>query len=616
MEAELARKIREAQDAYYNRGSSRLTDQEYDALVSELEAINPNNPALSGVGAAVDGESVKLPRHMGSLEKKNSEATLARALAALAPADRFVLSDKLDGLSALLHLSPGGVRMYTRGDGTRGKDVTRLLKGIRLGAPLKSLREGMKREGLEFVRGELILELASFPGKTGEELRSKAVGIINSTKNVSGDASKIHFLAYEACGPSGCDAPSKQFAALRRAGFAVPQHRQIERSRISYSSMVETLVERNAASPFGIDGVVVAADGAYSTGEGKYPKHAFAFKSALLEHRAVTKVKDVEWNVSKNGVLFPTVVFERVNLGGSSVDRASGKNAKFVTDNDIGVGAEIVVAMAGKIIPDIRQVRKGSSKIPLPRCGHAWNPSGVNYVATGDDCDTGIASKKVAHLFEHLPAFGYGLSAARKLVSAGITGLEGILAAPDSQIRRASITNGSLLKKTVRDGVLAASPHGLAYAASVFGPGIGISTIKTAMDSGFKKAGLLRSLPGIGPKTAKELEDGLRAYGEMSGRLAEMGLKPRAAARSSGKAKTGRLDVTVVFTGFRDKGLEKKLVDAGGRIAPNVTSQTTHVVVNSAGTDTGKTKEAAKRGIPVITDADLRRLISKKNGSR
>ena len=88
----------------------------------------------------------------------------------------------------------------------------------------------------------------------------------------------------------------------------------------------------------------------------KFPKHEIAFKHNFEENIEETTVIEVRWNISKNGLLKPTVYFKPVIIMGYEVKKATGNNAKYILDNMINVGSVINVTLANNVIPHIENV--------------------------------------------------------------------------------------------------------------------------------------------------------------------------------------------------------------------------------------------------------------------
>jgi NAD-dependent DNA ligase len=142
---EIVKKLRAASDAYYNTGKSLMTDDEYDELRDELAKRSPSHPFLKEVGAAVGSGAIPLPYIMASLNKIKPGTGAVESFKAKSTGKIWVLSEKLDGISALWHEG----RLYLRGDGQMGVEVTKFAPHI---------------QGLKVcehpVRGELVVARA------------------------------------------------------------------------------------------------------------------------------------------------------------------------------------------------------------------------------------------------------------------------------------------------------------------------------------------------------------------------------------------------------------------------------------------------------------------------
>lgn len=605
--------LSEASRRYHETGDSPLTDDEYDAKLDRLAELKPFSPLLRAVGHAVaDKDAVPLPRRMGSLEKKRTDAQLEKAFKAVG-GKRMVLSDKLDGQSALLHIPPDGgpIKMYSRGDGKRGRDISRFVHAVD-GVPRKAAAS-LRAKGIEFVRGELVVPKAAKAGSEGSILRNFVTGVINSKTPSDADLSLIHFVAYEACGgtKTQCDAPSKQLAAVKGILKHIVHHGVVDLDKMNATTLSATLISRKAKSDYGMDGIVVARDAAYThDDDAAYPAHAFAFKSALAESGARTKVVGIDWRVTRHGRLAPTLLVEPVTVNGSRVSRASGKNAKHVHDSGLGVGAEVELVMAGDVIPDVRKVVNPSKQIPLPPTPHKWDANRVHYV-TADDAGSEVAA--LEHLFSALPVKGVGKSVAAKLVEADIPDVFAALKTGHGKLNTVlGGTRGQVLKTQLQKALTSANRPTLADALGVFPQGVGKKTIALALRSGETTAARLRSVDGIGPETAPKVEAGLQRLAEAEEKLRKLGVGPRQQQQQQQKKKTGLArPLTVVFTGVRDAELEEMLEEAGGKVTSSVSASTDYLVTKDGlAPDTAKGKKAVDLGVPVITPQALRDVLN------
>jgi len=108
--------------------------------------------------------------------------------------------------------------------------------------------------------------------------------------------------------------------------------------------------------------IVVRDNQHHSIISGKNPKYSFAFKTILTHEEAEVIVSHVEWNISKDGFLKPTVYFNPIHIGGVKIQKATGFNASFIQSNTIGPGSHIVIIRSGDVIPYIVRTLSPSCK--------------------------------------------------------------------------------------------------------------------------------------------------------------------------------------------------------------------------------------------------------------
>ena len=380
-----------------------------------------------------NGTKVKLPYWMGSLDKiKPSSGTFNNWVGKFP--GPYVLSWKLDGISALLCKIKGQVYMYTRGDGVEGQDISHCIQMIGTnGLNINKMVEG------DAIRGELIMSKANF--KTIEDRmanpRNAVSGIIGTKKPDPELLKLIDFIAYWVLSPQL--KASEQLEYIKKKDF-VPRSVEYEiKSKLTLDELSAKLVEGRKSHKYEIDGVVVIDDSKYYPLEsGSNPTYGFAFKQLLTDQIAEATVLDVLWEVSKDKYIKPKIKINTIELGGVEITYATAFNAKFVVDNCIGPGAQIQIVRSGDVIPKIEKVLKPSEsgKPKLPIIKYKWNETGVDIIASDLDASTmeKIIVKKLTYFFDTLGIKWMGETTIEKFVSNGYDDLWKILQANKSQI--------------------------------------------------------------------------------------------------------------------------------------------------------------------------------------
>ena len=320
-ENQLATILRELNDAYYNE-QPLLTDNEYDIVKEYIENKYPSNQVLQDVGAPVERNKVQLPYEMWSMDKiKPDTNALTNWMAKYS--GPYVLSCKLDGVSGLYTTENKEPKLYTRGNGKIGQDISHLIPYLRL----------PKTKNI-VIRGEFIIPKGVFEDKyktTFANPRNMVSGIVNQ-KSITDAVKDLDFVAYEVIKPEL--KPSAQMDLLKTLDVECVFYK-IE-STLSNEVLSDTLINLRSNYRYEIDGIIVQSNTPYIRNTSGNPTYAFAFKVRLDKNIVKATVEEVEWNVSKWGILKPRIRIIPINLNGVTITYTTGFNAKYIVDNNIG----------------------------------------------------------------------------------------------------------------------------------------------------------------------------------------------------------------------------------------------------------------------------------------
>lgn len=329
--ANLRRKIQLANDAYA-KGVPFLTDYEYDLVWKQLYAIDPTNDALYHTARheARDGY-VKHQVPLLSLQKAFVTDDLKLFWQRYQDKD-LLLQPKYDGVAICLYQMRQGIRAVLAGDGQGGLDVTRHIPYMQLPAVT----------GPRFECEALIL-WQDWQQSYGANPRNTVAGLLNR-KTLEDNKIPIKVVPHNS--------------------LSLPLRYQ------NLNDLNDALLATYAewAKTYPMDGLVIKVASAtlrlQAGHNGKFPLWAIAWKPPIQTAESV--VTSIEWNISKTGRLIPTIIYEAVQLCYTSNTRATGNNAKWIKDRNIGPGAKIRVGKAGEIIPQVVEVISGSSDTQLP----------------------------------------------------------------------------------------------------------------------------------------------------------------------------------------------------------------------------------------------------------
>ena len=607
-ETELENMIEVANAAYYNE-TPVLTDNEFDILREFTAKKYPKNEAVCKIGAPIQGKNkVSLPYEMPSMDKiKPDSGALAGWMAKYT--GPYVLSCKLDGVSGLYVCSQKGeYKLYTRGDGCVGQDISHLISVLRL----PKLPQGMA------VRGEFILPKTVFAEKYAPEFanaRNLVSGIINR-KTVDEKAKDLHFVSYEVIEP--LVKPSEQMRMLTKAGLSVVQYQC--QTTLTNEYLSDLLVDWRKTYSYEIDGVIVIQDSIHQRESGN-PDYAFAFKMVLSDQMAEAKVVDVLWEASKAGYLKPRVRIEPIGLGGVTIEYATGFNGKFIEDNKIGVGAVIQMVRSGDVIPFIKSVSTPAEKAKMPLVPYVWNKTHVDVLLENPAEDVGVQEKNITLFFTSLEVDGLAKGNVHKLFQAGKTSVAQILRMTPVDFE----TIEGFQKKTavklaegIKAKVAAASLLDIMVASGKMGRGLGERKIRPILAkypdilrspmTPSEKEAALKSIEGIGPENAREFVKNIPSFMEfvkacgLEYKLDTAPQKEEPPLKASSEVVQGPLaGKKIVMTKVRDKEIQTFMTSQGASLEDSMKKDTFVLIVKSKEDKSNKTDYAVKNNIPIMT---------------
>ena len=378
---QLRAEIRHHEDRYYIDNDPEITDDAFDALVKELEALEAEHPDLVTAdsptqrvgGRTVEGfATAEHLQPMLSLDNAYTEDELRafdervrRGIGVTddAPVD-YVAELKIDGLSiALTYVERVLVRGVTRGDGIRGEDVT---ANVRVIPSLPLVLHGGPAGTIE-VRGEIYLPRESFERTNREREDAEEPPFANPRNAAAGtmrmlDPSVVkrrglRAFVYQlvAAGERDRARHSETLTALRQWRLPVQPDWKRCAGIEALLGFCHEWQDKRAKLPFDTDGVVIKVDdlalrerlGATA----KFPRWALAFKFPAQQKD--TLLRAIEVNVGRTGAVTPYAVLEPVVLAGSTISMATLHNAEDVARKDLRAGDRVLIEKAGDVIPKV-----------------------------------------------------------------------------------------------------------------------------------------------------------------------------------------------------------------------------------------------------------------------
>lgn len=414
---------------YYVQISPEITDYEFDLLLKELQQLenqfpefyDPNSPTQR-VGNDINLEFTQREHKypMVSLGNTYNEEDLrdfdGRVKRLLGEPYQYVCELKYDGVSISITYVNGKMEYaVTRGDGTRGDDVTANVRTI------KSIPLILKGENIpkEFeIRGEIFLPHKAFNELNEEKVAAGEVPYANPRNTAAGTLKlqnssivakrKLDCFIYYV--PAEVTLTPSHFENLKLArswGFKVPDFMAKVDNIDDVLAFIHEWEQKRKALPFDTDGIVIKVDSIaqqrFLGFTSKEPRWAIAYK--YKAERAETKLLSIDYQVGRTGAVTPVANLSPVLLAGTTVKRATLHNADQMAVLDIRPGDYVFVEKGGEIIPKIISVnlqKREESVSPLnfithcPECGTALRKNegeAAHYCPNEDGCPPQIKGK-------------------------------------------------------------------------------------------------------------------------------------------------------------------------------------------------------------------------------
>lgn len=650
--------------AYHTHDKPEITDEAYDSLFRELEALEAKYPALktsdsptTRVGAEPLKEFVKVRHEVDqwSFDDVFDNEELCRfdervknfmTKAGIGGEKlAYCCELKIDGLKIILTYKDGLlVQAATRGDGSIGEDVTQNVRTIK-SVPLKL----SKKVDLIAV-GEVWMSLEDLE-KINKERKSRGEPAFANTRNLAAGSlrqldSKItasrnldtYMYDIEKISGKGekIELPGTQEGELKlleELGFKTNPHHEVVTGVAGIQKFYDVWTKKRETLSYQLDGVVLKVNSRLIQEKlgytGKSPRWGVAYK--FPAEQVTTVLEDIHFQVGRTGVVTPVAVLKPVLVAGSTVSRATLHNEDEIKRLDLRIGDTVILEKAGDVIPDIVSVvtslRSGKEKpyvwpTHIPACGGDGRIERVPGEAAWKcvSKDSFEQQKRKFHYFTSKKCFdmdGLGPQTLDLLIEAGlVSSFDDIFT-----LKKGDLLNLPRFAEKSADNLLLSVEKSRKISLPRFLASLSIPQVgeETAYDLAkhFKSidkicAAKLEdfvSIYGVGPVVAKSLAEW---FGEKDNRDLVERLLTHVSIIKEDIVKAQKLQgLSFVFTGSLPT-LEREVGQAmvrenGGDVSSSVSKKTSYVV---AGDDAGsKLEKARELGVKVITEDEFLNLL-------
>ena len=658
--AELRDNIEYHNYRYYSLDDPLVPDAEYDRLLRELQSLENQYPELITTQSPTQRVGAVPVEAFGEVVHTVPMLSLANAFEDPELNDfhrrvcerldveevEYAAEPKLDGLAASIRYEDGLlVSGATRGDGTRGEDVTQNIRTIKA-VPLHLRGDNFPRV-LE-VRGEVYMTEEGFQRLNEEQVRRERKPFANPRNAAAGGLRQLDpsitaerpltMVCYGAGDVREGWLPSTHteiLARLKHWGFKVSPEvalvQGVEGCRNYYSQMLA----RRESLGYAIDGVVFKVNDVAEQQQlgtvSRAPRWAIAYKFPAEEE--LTRVRDIDVQVGRTGVLTPVARLEPVQVGGVVVTNATLHNQDELDRKDVRVGDTVVVRRAGDVIPEVARVVKSrrprrTRRFYLPdRCPVCGSEVIRMEGEVAARCSGGLycpAQRKqaVRHFASRraMDIEGLGQKFIDQLVDADLVHsildiyslTEDQLAALDRMGKKSAANLVAAIARS-RDTTLARLLYALGIRdvgeATALSLAIHFGDLKPLRAAPVER---LQEVPDVGPVVARQITS---FFTEPHNREVLNGLVkvirwPAQAPQSTGDAKLAgkRFVITGTLDAMSRDEAKRRLVALGAKVSGSVSRKTDYLVAGAkSGSKRGK---AEKLRITILDEEEFLKLIN------
>ena len=555
----------------------------------------------------------------------------------------FYCELKIDGLAIELIYESGALKIgSTRGDGVIGENVTQNLKTVEA-IPLSLKPNTYNLKPNLVVRGEVFITKKEFDRinreqkKKGDAVyanpRNLAAGSIRQLDPAVTESRKMDSYAYSLVTDLGQKVHQEEHKILHDLGFKTNPHNKFCKDLDEVQKFRDYWETRRDKLNYEIDGIVVIVNDNKMFQKlgvvGKAPRAAIAYKFSPKE--STTKVKDIIVSVGRTGVLTPVAVLEPVEIGGTTVSRATLHNEDEIRRLDVRVGDTVVVGRAGDVIPDIKKVikelRMGKERIfhfpvKCPACGEPVKrvEGEAAHKCVNKNCPA-VKREAIYHFVSKgaMNIDGVGPKIIDQLTDSGL--IKDV--ADLYTLKKEDLLNLERFADKSADNTISSMQERKKVPLDRFIFALGIPHVgsETALDLArrfgtmekLQKVSVeeLAKIKDVGEVMARSIHDWFASgYNQkLLAKFDKVGLRilKQESAQKSSKLK----DLTFVFTGTLDtlsrERAEEMVRENDGDVSSSVSKETDYVV---AGTEPGSKYDRAKKlGVKIISEKEFINML-------
>ena len=596
----------------YRNGNPIISDENYDfIIIPELKKRLPYHPFLKKIEAEIEGfseEKIKLPEKMLSTDKAYSWEEINKWLERITKFSEeinYSLDDlqikgtaKLDGFAGY----DDGSRLYTRGDGNKGSDISRVFE-----RGLGVFNDSRRGQG----PGEIVVKRSYFEKHLGDNFEHPRNFQASLIKEKELDKFAVDAISEKA-------ALFVPFTQLPQWLGSIDEFR---------SHFLDIVVQLESGVDFDIDGVVFEIVNPelkeHMGSNRKFHRWQIAYKEN--KEKAQVKVISVTAQVGRTGKITPVAELEPTQLSGATIYRASGHHYGLVKEQGLGAGSVIELTRSGLVIPKINKVLKTAEvDIPsnCPSCGYklSWD-SDFLMCLNHEICPEQIMGK-IIYFFRILANNdGFGQATIQKLFDEGICQVSDIYLLTEDKLISMGFgqkTSQNLIDQLVRSRQESIEDWRFLAAFGVKRLGMGNCenllksySIKQIFNLSVED---IKNIDGFAELTAELIIDGLLSIKDQYEALILGGFELERTLLNTeiNQSINPFNSKKIVFTGAMSESraeLQKQAKAFGANVGKSVSSKTDFLIIGE-NVGQSKIKDAKTHQVEILTEAEYLKLLN------
>lgn len=620
---ELEKLICYHKDLYY-RGHPEISDEAYDKLELELKKISPGNPVLSLVGSTVTSlEKVAHDRKMLSLDKTYE----LEDLLSWADKHELISTFKIDGTScSLIYENNKLIMAKTRGDGVYGENI--LPKVLWIDSIPKTIDtpERLEVRGELFCTEENFMNLSSAMESLKLERPTSQRNIVSGLMGRKENLNLCHFISFKAFDLIFDKTKLKDEAAkyqwFKKENFDLPDfthHKDLK----SIPGAIDEAKEFMSEGDYLIDGLVFTFNDLKlhdQLGEtAHHPRFKMAFKFA--GETKTSKITDIVWGVSRNGILTPVAIINPTELSGATITNVTLHNYGVVKAHQLKIGDEIELVRSGEVIPKFLRVVKSSLNkfvIPTvcPSCHSVLTIKEIRIICPNNKCPDKI-KEDILNFIQKIGIEDLSIKRLEEMIKKELVSDIPSL----YKLSKDDLLTLDKTKETLANKILGNIEKTKKTELTIFLSALGISggainKCERIVNNGFntiekiKKLTVddLQNIEGFAEKSSSDFYNSLKSKLKIIDQLIDLGFKFEKKKMASEKLSGVKICITGELSMGR-KEMEKIIKDNGGIVVSSVSSQTNYLLTNEEDSSSSKFKKAKELKIQIISEEKFQKLL-------